>query len=963
MAKERAPKGGKPRAPAYVEHSRDMYGFMVRPQHLERYREYCPIYKEEEAERSERWDQFLSTINETVPSPVGLDTVSSVSSDGSNGQVNGQDLDNDEKESTPRPDKIMIEAEPGATKLWGQLRKSLWAIERAGSIRHRGINSQSSFAKECLARNGNVTSAGPELTGTTGENRKSDGPVDSVKEAIHMNGHAKEEISTTDTSHDTSNGDSGRVSPEGSGDDSEDEFCDATESTDVLHDVDNVARFASSPASSVASPPETSRNDCPWDEELRSLVRGGVPMALRGELWQVFVGTKKRRAYGHYNALLTLLADGGGDSDGVGGLLDGSSSAASNYLVSKSGVLEKWTNQIEKDLPRTFPGHPALDEDGRNALRRLLTAYARHNPSVGYCQAMNFLAALLLLLMPEENAFWTLTGIIDDYFEGYYSEKMLEAQVDQLVFEDLVREHFPKLVSHLDTLQVQVAWVSGPWFLSIFVNVLPWESVLRVWDVLLFEGNRCMLFRTALALMEMHAPALTATRDAGDAVALLQSMASATFDSSQLVLIACMGFQTVTEPRLQKLRVKHRPDVLAALQERSIELHLWRNSNAAMTSKLPYLYTKPVSGGDSLLIKKTIIVSEDKANGAPLKTPQTPAAIDAQRLGLTIKLPVSFEETSVKRSLTNVSNPGSDEEDEMNGSDLQEQVKWLKNEISRALEDRKAATVRAEQLETALVEMVQQDNRLFLAAKVEKLEAEVTDLRTEVAELKSTLAQKEEHEASLVQVLVRMEQEQRIADDARRFAEQDSAAQKLAAEMIEAKYEASLEAMKEMEKRAVMAETILEATLSYQALGNNSPHGSFRRSSMDPLLVRPPESPVGSPIVESSMSKNVYNATNGSIREEHLDEKASKQGIFSRPFALSWRDRSKSKTAASIDSPRSVESPRTPFVAHSERGFDANSSLPSSEASSPDSAQTSSSVHHLQRVNGSSDGKMNLDKS
>jgi len=28
--------------------------------------------------------------------------------------------------------------------------------------------------------------------------------------------------------------------------------------------------------------------------------------------------------------------------------------------------------------------------------------------------------------------------------------------------------------------------------------------VLRVWDVLLFEGNRVMLFRTALALMELY---------------------------------------------------------------------------------------------------------------------------------------------------------------------------------------------------------------------------------------------------------------------------------------------------------------------------------------------------------------------------------------------------------------------------------------------------------------------------
>lgn len=51
-------------------------------------------------------------------------------------------------------------------------------------------------------------------------------------------------------------------------------------------------------------------------------------------------------------------------------------------------AVEKWKGQIEKDLPRTFPGHPALDDDGRNALRRLLTAYARHNPSVGYCQLL-----------------------------------------------------------------------------------------------------------------------------------------------------------------------------------------------------------------------------------------------------------------------------------------------------------------------------------------------------------------------------------------------------------------------------------------------------------------------------------------------------------------------------------------------------------------------------------------------
>lgn len=47
-----------------------------------------------------------------------------------------------------------------------------------------------------------------------------------------------------------------------------------------------------------------------------------------------------------------------------------------------------WTCVINQDLPRTFPGHPALGEDGLNALRRMLTAYARHNPAVGYCQVL-----------------------------------------------------------------------------------------------------------------------------------------------------------------------------------------------------------------------------------------------------------------------------------------------------------------------------------------------------------------------------------------------------------------------------------------------------------------------------------------------------------------------------------------------------------------------------------------------
>lgn len=80
-------------------------------------------------------------------------------------------------------------------------------------------------------------------------------------------------------------------------------------------------------------------------------------------------------------------------------------------------------------------------------------------------------------------------------------------------------------------------------------------------------------------------PALVTTKDAGDAVTLLQSLAGSTFDSSQLVLTACMGYQNVNETRLQELRNKHRPAVLIAIEERSKGLRAWKDSQG-LASKL-----------------------------------------------------------------------------------------------------------------------------------------------------------------------------------------------------------------------------------------------------------------------------------------------------------------------------------------------------------------------------------------
>jgi len=95
---------------------------------------------------------------------------------------------------------------------------------------------------------------------------------------------------------------------------------------------------------------------------------------------------------------------------------------------------------------------------------------------VGYCQGMNMLAAPLLLVMDEEDAFWTFTAIIEQILPpNYYTSNLLVSQADQRVLKELVSEKRPRLVKHLDTHGVDLTLITFNWFLTIFVDCCPPE--------------------------------------------------------------------------------------------------------------------------------------------------------------------------------------------------------------------------------------------------------------------------------------------------------------------------------------------------------------------------------------------------------------------------------------------------------------------------------------------------------
>jgi hypothetical protein len=61
-------------------------------------------------------------------------------------------------------------------------------------------------------------------------------------------------------------------------------------------------------------------------------------------------------------------------------------------------------------------------------LRRVLQAFALHNTDVGYCQSLNFVAGMMLILMKEEEAFWLLLTVVEKLLPAdYYTKSMVSA--------------------------------------------------------------------------------------------------------------------------------------------------------------------------------------------------------------------------------------------------------------------------------------------------------------------------------------------------------------------------------------------------------------------------------------------------------------------------------------------------------------------------------------------------------
>lgn len=319
----------------------------------------------------------------------------------------------------------------------------------------------------------------------------------------------------------------------------------------------------------------------PTSDKLKRYVRKGIPPAWRGAAWFWYAGGPglQQKNQGLYQLIhqkiKTIPPDGPG------------------------GLSTTDREHIERDLDRTFPDNIRFKPDPSQivstdpgsehtvpetsivrALRRLLQAFAVHNPAIGYCQSLNFIAGLLLLFMDEdeEKAFVLMNIITTQFLPGTHGVSLEGANIDIAVLMASLRETLPSIWTKVDDQPARpvrstglaplptVSLATTAWFMSMFVGTLPMEAVLRVWDVLFLEGSKT-LFRVALGIFKSLEEPIRRVSDPMEVFQIVQTHPRSMLDINSL-MDTCFrkrnGFVGLTQEVVEKRRADRRTEMKAA---------------------------------------------------------------------------------------------------------------------------------------------------------------------------------------------------------------------------------------------------------------------------------------------------------------------------------------------------------------------------------------------------------------
>ncbi|CAG9332368.1 unnamed protein product [Blepharisma stoltei] len=230
----------------------------------------------------------------------------------------------------------------------------------------------------------------------------------------------------------------------------------------------------------------------------------------------------------------------------------------SAIVEDKLKIKTEFSQQIDRDLHRTFPAESYfVEEKHLTSLRKILVAYSWRNPTVGYCQGLNFLVGRLLTVgFSEEECFWLLAQIIEAYLPNDYFSVMTGVIIDQQVFQVLLKNKLPKMAKHLSSIGIDASLYTVHWLVCMFAYTFPKNVVMRIWDIFFIEGS-VFLFKIGLSLMWIFRKEITKITDFNEAFRFLEFQSQNIADPD-IILGLAISMKSINSKTIDKLREKLR---------------------------------------------------------------------------------------------------------------------------------------------------------------------------------------------------------------------------------------------------------------------------------------------------------------------------------------------------------------------------------------------------------------------
>eukprot|EP00729_Bicosta_minor_P007321 gene7321-11690_t len=340
--------------------------------------------------------------------------------------------------------------------------------------------------------------------------------------------------------------------------------------------------------------PEYSRKN---KKRLAELVRLGVPGPVRGIVWQRLAEMcrkERRRSMDRDLEYAELLEEP-----------------------------SSWSRQITADIARTFPSHPFFTEKegvGQHVLFNVIKAYSCFDQEVGYCQGSAFIVALLLMHMPEEEAFNVFCILMRDFgLRSLFRPTMSGLTLRLHQFECLVADVYPELHAHFTDMMIPTSSYASQWFLTLFGSALPLPCVERLFDLFVLDSTEhglLLVFRCGLAILGMNHEKLLQSHFDGIMATLHKQEQRFTGKEDALVeAIVQQGTSCVTTKKLAKYEkdwaAKQEAEQLeqgVLMRTRQERDHLAK-ANAALTARLKDMESE-MQGMATKLVEKTVELSE-----------------------------------------------------------------------------------------------------------------------------------------------------------------------------------------------------------------------------------------------------------------------------------------------------------------------------------------------------------------